>query len=145
MNRVWRPRESTERQWLGLCLALLLALAPPFNLAGVDIALQAQAEAGAHHAHAYDGQHHAGPDHSGHDDYGQGDSGKGHAGLAHHGSGTDCLQCLVLGGMSLPGAAAAPEPSPSLHATGAGWTCRTRIWDSRGAKILVCRGPPALA
>jgi hypothetical protein len=128
MNRIrWRTKH-TWRQWLGLCLVLLLAFAPPFNLAGVDLALQAQGESASHYAHGHDG--HSGPDHSR---------------LAHHAAGTDCLQCLVLGGMSLAGAATAPDPALQLHTISTGWTCAPLTWDSRGAKILVCRGPPTLA
>ena len=135
MNRIrWRTKH-TWRQWLGSCLALLLAFAPPLNLVGGDLALQAQAESAAHHAHGHDEHHDSGPAQSGH----------GHSGLAHHAAGTDCLQCLVLGGMSLAGAATAPDPALQLHAIAAGWTCAPLTWDSRGAKILVCRGPPALA
>jgi hypothetical protein len=119
---------------------MLLAFAPPLNLVGVDLALQAQAESAAHHAHGHDGHHHAGPDHSGH-----GHSNHDHSGLAHHASGNACLQCLVLGGMSLAGAASAPDPAPQLHTISTGWICASLTWDSRGAKILVCRGPPALA
>ncbi|WP_119302606.1 DUF2946 family protein [Dongia deserti] len=127
MNRVRRQTERTWRQWLGLCLVLLLTFAPPFNLAGVDLALQAQAESGAHQAHGHDRHSHH------------------HSGLAHHSSGGGCLECLVLGGMSLAGAAALPHPAPALHAIGSGWSFETRAWDSRGVRIIVCRGPPALA
>jgi hypothetical protein len=39
----------------------------------------------------------------------------------------------------------APDPAPALHAIGAGWTFASLTWDSRNARITVCRGPPALA
>lgn len=123
----WQTRR-TRRQWLGLWLALLLAIAPPFNLAGVDLALQAPAETGAHDAHGHDGHN---------------PSGHHHSGLAHHSSGSACLQCLVLGGMALAGAAHATEPQ--IHAIETGWSFETVAWDSRTGRILVCRGPPALA
>jgi hypothetical protein len=123
MNRIRHDRRRTLRQWLGLCLALLLALAPPFNLAGVDLALTANAESGAHPGHG----------HEGHD----------HSGLAHHASGSACLQCLVMGGMSLAGAAPAADPTLQAHATTADWILATLAWDSRDARIVVCRGPPA--
>jgi hypothetical protein len=71
---------------------VLLAVAPPFNLAGFELSLSGPAEAGVHAGHG----------HEGHD----------HANLAHHGSGNACLQCLVMGGMSLAGATAIPEPTP---------------------------------
>jgi hypothetical protein len=125
MNRIRQRRRRTPRQWLGLCLAMLLAFAPPFNLVGVDLALGAHAESGAHSGHG----------HEGHD----------HSGLAHHASGSSCLQCLVMGGMSLAGAAASPEPTPHAHAIATGWILATLVWDSHDARILVCRGPPALA
>ncbi len=130
MNRVWQRTARPWRQWLGLCLVLLLAIAPPFNLAGVDLALQVHDESSAHPAHGHDGH-----DRSGHD----------HSGLAHHASGSACLQCLVLGGMSLAGAAIPPKPTPQLYTIGTGWTCAPLSWDSRSAKIVGCRGPPTLA
>jgi hypothetical protein len=140
MIRTKRRREGAFRQWLGLCLVLLLAFAPPLNLAGVDLALQVQGEIAAHHAHGQEGQDVSGHDHSGH-----GHSGPDHSGLAHHTSANGCLQCLALGGMSLAGAATAPDPAPQLHTIGTGWTYASLTWDSRGAKFRVCRGPPALA
>jgi hypothetical protein len=133
MNRIRQRRWRAGRQWLGLCLALLLVFAPPFNLAGVDLALQAQAESGAHRAHGPDG-------HSGHHNPGERQSG-----LAHHTSSKACLQCLALGGMSLAGAATLREPAPALHGVGAAWALASLIWDSRDAKLIVCRGPPARA
>jgi hypothetical protein len=109
---------------------MLLAFAPPFNLAGVDLALGIVGDPGAHHGH-------------GHDSYGQ--SGHDQSGLAHHASGGACLQCLVLGGMSLAGAATPPDPAPQLYTIGAGWTRASLTWGSRGARTTTCRGPPALA
>ena len=122
------PRGRGIRQWLGLSLALLLTLAPPLNLAGAEFVLQAQRESVAQAGH---GSH--------------GHSGQDQSGSAHHKSLSACLQCLALGGMSLAGDARAPDPAPQLHAIGPGWTFAALAWDSRGAKTIVCRGPPALA
>jgi hypothetical protein len=132
MTLIRQRRGRTGRQWLGLCLALLLVCAPPLNLAGVDLAVEAQAESGANRAH--DGQ-----GHSGHHD-----PGERRSGLAHHTSSNACLQCLALGGMALAGAATLRELAPALHGIGATWTLASLIWDSRDAKLIVCRGPPAL-
>jgi hypothetical protein len=124
MNRIRQHRGPTLRQWLGLCLVLLLAVAPPFNLAGFDLSLPAQADTGVHAGHG----------HQGHD----------HSNLAHHSSGNACLQCLVMGGMSLAGAAAMPEPAPHVHtAIATGWALADFAWDSRETRTLGCRGPPA--
>jgi hypothetical protein len=123
MNRIWQHRRPTQRQWLGLCLVLLLAIAPPFNLAGFEVSL-------AHHSDAIA---HAGHGHQGHD----------HSNLAHHSSSNACLQCLVMGGMSLAGAAAMPEPAPHAHAFSTGWVLADFAWDSRETGTIGCRGPPA--
>jgi|SRR5688572_2839315 len=123
MNRIRQQRQRALRQWLGLCLVLLLAVAPPFNLAGFDLSLPAPADAGVHAGHG----------HQGHD----------HANLAHHTSSNACLQCLVMGGMSLAGAAAMSEPAPHAHEIAAGWVLVDAAWDSREARTLSCRGPPA--
>jgi hypothetical protein len=123
MDRIRQHRGPALRQWLGLCLVLLLAAAPPFNLAGFEISLPAHAEATLHAGHG----------HEGHD----------HSNLAHHSSGNACLQCLVMGGMSLAGAAAIPEPAPHAHAIATGWMLADFAWDSREAGTLGCRGPPA--
>jgi hypothetical protein len=123
MYRTWWHRRRALRQWLGLCLVLLLAVAPPFNLAGFDLSLPAHADASAHAGHG----------HEGHD----------HSNLAHHTSSNACLQCLVMGGMSLAGAAALPEPAPHAHAVPAGWLPASFAWDSREPGTLACRGPPA--
>ena len=125
MNRIRRQRERALRQWLGLCLVLLLAFAPPFNLAGFELSLSGHADASVH----------TGQGHEGHD----------HFNLAHHSSSNACLQCLVMGGMSLAGAAALPEPSPHAHALAAGWVLVDFAWDSREAGTIGCRGPPARA
>ena len=118
-----RHRGRALRQWLGLCLVLLLAAAPPFNLAGFDLSLPHHAETAAHAGHG----------HEGHD----------HSNLAHHTSSNACLQCLVMGGMSLAGAAAMPEPVPHVHDVAAAWTLTDFAWDSREPGIIGCRGPPA--
>ena len=123
MNRIRQRGGSTLRQWLGLCLVLLLAAAPPFNLAGFDLGLPAHDEANAHAGHG----------HQGHD----------HSNLAHHSSSNACLQCLVMGGMALAGATALPEPAPHAHAVPAGWLLASFAWDSREPGTLACRGPPA--
>src|SRR5687768_6664386 len=123
MNRIRHHRRRTLRQWLGLCLALLLAFAPPFNLAGVDLVLNFAADTHVEGEHGHD--HHD------------------HSGLAHHASGSSCLQCLVMGGMSLAGAAAAPTPAPNLHTIGTARALETLAWGSRDGKMPVCRGPPA--
>lgn len=123
MIRIRRHRGHALRHWLGLCLVLLLAVAPPFNLAGFDLSLPAHADASAH----------AGHEHEGHD----------HSNLAHHTSSNACLQCLVMGGMSLAGAAALHEPAPHAHAVPAGWLLASIAWDSREPGTLACRGPPA--
>jgi hypothetical protein len=123
MNRIRQHRGCALRRWLGLCLVLLLAVAPPFNLAGFELSLPAREEAGVH----------AGDGHEGHD----------HSNLAHHSSSNACLQCLVMGGMSLAGAALAPEPAPHAHAIAPGWVLVDFAWDSRAAGTLGCRGPPA--
>ena len=47
--------------------------------------------------------------------------------------------------MALAGAATLWELAPALHGIGATWTLAFLIWDSRDAKLIVCRGPPALA
>ena len=125
MNRIRRHRGLALRQWLGLCLVALLAFAPPLNLAGFELSLSSHADASVH----------AGQGHEGHD----------HANLAHHSSSTACLQCLVMGGMSLAGAAAMPEPAPHAHALAAGWVLADFTWDSREAGTIGCRGPPARA
>jgi hypothetical protein len=122
MNQV-RYRRQALRQWLGFCLVLLLAVAPPFNLAGFELSLPAHGDASAHEGHG----------HQGHD----------HSNLAHHTSDNACLQCLVLGGMSLAGAAALPAPAPHAHAVPAGWLPASFAWDSREPGTLACRGPPA--
>jgi hypothetical protein len=109
---------------------MLLAFAPPFNLAGVDLVLDGHPESGAHDEHGQLGHGHIGHDHSG---------------LAHHASGSACLQCLVMGGMALAGAATIPDPTAELHAVAADWVLPTATCDSRGHRILVCRGPPTLA
>jgi hypothetical protein len=118
-----RHRRRTLWQWLGLGLVLLLAIAPPLNLAGFELSLPDDGEAGAHAGHGRQG----------HD----------HSNLAHHSSGNACLQCLVMGGMSLAGAAALPEPAPHAHAIATAWTLTDFAWDSREAGTLGCRGPPA--
>ena len=123
MNRIRQQRRRALRQWLGLCLVLLLAVAPPFNLAGFELSLPAHADASVHAGHG----------HAGHD----------HSNLAHHSSSNACLQCLVMGGMSLAGAAAMPEPAPYAHAIATGWALTTFAWDSRKAGTIGCRGPPA--
>lgn len=123
MNRIRQHRGRTLRQWLGLCLVLLLAVAPPFNLAGFDLSLPAQADANVHAGHG----------HQGHD----------HSDLAHHSSSNACLQCLVMGGMALAGAAALPQPAPHVHVLATGWMLADFAWDSREARMLGCRGPPA--
>lgn len=123
MNRVRQHRGCTPRQWLGLCLVLLLAVAPPFNLAGFELSLPAYADASAHAGHGHDG----------HD----------HSNLAHHSSSNACLQCLVMGGMSLAGAASLPELAPHAHAIATSWAPVDLAWDSRAAGTLGCRGPPA--
>jgi hypothetical protein len=123
MNRIRRHRGIALRQWLGLCLVLLLAIAPPFNLAGFELSLPARDEAGVHAGHG----------HQGHD----------HSNLAHHSSSNACLQCLVMGGMSLAGAAVLPEPAPHARALAAGWVLADFAWDSRTPGTLGCRGPPA--
>ena len=122
MNRVRQHRGCTPRQWLGLCLVVLLTVAPPFNLAGFELSLPAHDEAGAHAGHG----------HEGHD----------HSNLAHHSSSNACLQCLVMGGMSLAGAASLPEPAPHARAITNGWVLADFAWDSRETRILACRGPP---
>jgi hypothetical protein len=123
MIRIRRQRTRRLQQWLGLGLILLLAVAPPLNLAGFDLSLPDHGGAAIHAGHG----------HQGHD----------HADLAHHSSGTACLQCLVMGGMSLAGAAAMPQPMPHAHAIAAGWVLADFAWDSREAGTLGCRGPPA--
>jgi hypothetical protein len=123
MNRTRQHRGRTLRQWLGLCLVLLLAVAPPFNLAGFELSLPAHGDAVVHAGHGHDG----------HD----------HSNLAHHSSGNACLQCLVMGGMSLAGAASLPEPAPHVHAIATSWMPVDFAWDSRAAGTLGCRGPPA--
>jgi hypothetical protein len=123
MNRIRQQRQRMLRQWLGLCLVVLLAVAPPFNLAGFELSLSGPAEAGVPAGHG----------HEGHD----------HANLAHPGSGNACLQCLVMGGMSLAGATAIPEPTPHARALATGWAWAGFAWDSREAGTLGCRGPPA--
>jgi hypothetical protein len=123
MNRNRQHRGTALRQWLGLCLVLLLAVAPPFNLAGFELSLPAHDEAGIHAGHG----------HEGHD----------HTNLAQHTSGNGCLQCLVMGGMSLAGAAALPDPAPHAHAIANGWALTAVSGDSREAGTLGCRGPPA--
>jgi hypothetical protein len=123
MNRIGWHRRCAQRQWLGFCLILLLAVAPPLNLAGFDLSLPAHADTSAHAGHG----------HQGHD----------HSNLAHHSSSNACLQCLVMGGMSLAGAAALPEPVPHAHAIATGWALADFAWDSRTAGTLGCRGPPA--
>src|SRR5688572_13569111 len=125
MNRIRQQRQRALRQWLGLCLVLLLAVAPPFNLAGFDLSLPAPADAGVHAGHG----------HQGHD----------HANLAHHTSSNACLQCLVMGGMSLAGAAAMPELTPHDHGLATGWVLTSFVSDSRKAGTIGCRGPPARA
>lgn len=125
MNRIRQLGGRTSRQWLGLCLVLLLAVAPPLNLAGFELSLPHHAETAAHAGHG----------HEGHD----------HSNLAHHTSGNACLQCLVMGGMSLAGAAAMPEAAPQAHALATGWALADFTWDSREAGTLGCRGPPARA
>src|SRR5262245_53769336 len=125
MIRIWRHRKRAPRQWLGLCLVLLLTFAPPLNLAGFELSLPHHFEAAAHAGHG----------HQGHD----------HSNLAHHTSSNACLQCLVMGGMSLAGAAALPEPAPHAHAIAAAWALTDFAWDSREAGTLGCRGPPARA
>jgi hypothetical protein len=122
MKRLRQHRRPTLRQWLGLCLVLLLAVAPPFNLAGFDLSLPAHGDASIHAGHG----------HQGHD----------HSNLAHHNSSNACLQCLVMGGMSLAGAASLPEPAPHTHAIAASWVLADFAWDSREAGTLGCRGPP---
>jgi hypothetical protein len=123
MIRIRRHRERTLRQWLGLCLILLLTFAPPLNLTGFELSLPSHDEAGVH----------AGHDHHGHD----------RSNLAHHSSGNACLQCLVMGGMSLAGAAAQPQPVPHVHTVAARWAPTDLAWDSRDPGTLGCRGPPA--
>ena len=123
MNRIRQHRGRTPRQWLGLCLVLLLAVAPPFNLAGFELSLPAHGAAAVHAGHGHDG----------HD----------HSNLAHHSSSNACLQCLVMGGMSLAGAASLPEPAPHAHAIATNWMPADFAWDSREAGTLGCRGPPA--
>ena len=123
MDRIRQHRGRTLRQWLGLCLVLLLAVAPPFNLAGFEFSLPAHADASAHAGHGHDG----------HD----------HSNLAHHTSSNACLQCLVMGGMSLAGAAALPEPAPHVHTIAAGWVLADFAWDSRAAVTICCLGTPA--
>jgi hypothetical protein len=125
MNRIRQQRERSLRQWLGLCLVLLLAFAPPFNLASFDLSLSGHVDASVHAGHG----------HQGHD----------HSNLAHHSSGNACLQCLVMGGMSLAGAAAMPMPVPHAYALATGWALADFAWDSREAGTLACRGPPARA
>jgi hypothetical protein len=123
MNGIRQHRGCTLRQWLGLCLVLLLAVAPPFNLAGFELSLPAQADASVHASHGHDG----------HD----------HSNLAHHSSSNACLQCLVMGGMSLAGAAPMPAPAPHVHAIATGWALADFAWESREAGAVGCRGPPA--
>lgn len=123
-----RTRLRVMRHWLGRCLALLLVLAPPLNLAGVDLMLGAGAGAAASTGHS--GHHHSGQDHSG---------------LAHHASGSSCLQCLALGGMALAGAAPMPSPAPQLYALGTAWVPTGAAWHSNDGRITVCRGPPVSA
>ena len=48
-----------------------------------------------------------------------------------------------MGGMSLAGAAALPEPAPHVHAIATGWVLADFAWDSREAGTVGCRGPPA--
>lgn len=123
MNRIRRHRGRTLRHWLGLCLVLLLAVVPPFNLAGFDLSLPGHGDVAAHAGHGQEGHE--------------------HSNLAHHSSSNACLQCLVMGGMSLAGAAAMPEPAPHAHAVPAGWLPASFAWDSREHGTLACRGPPA--
>jgi len=123
MNRIRRHRGPALRRWLCLCLVALLAFAPPLNLAGFELGLSGHADASVHAGHG----------HQGHD----------HSNLAHHSSSNACLQCLAMGGMSLAGAAAMPEPAPHAHAIAAGWVLADFAWDSREAGTLGCRGPPA--
>jgi hypothetical protein len=125
MNRIRQHGGRTLRQWLGLCLVLLLAVAPPFNIAGFDLSLSHHAETAAHAGHG----------HEGHD----------HSNLAHHTSSNACLQCLVMGGMSLAGAAAIPEPAPHAHEVAPARALTDFAGDSREPGILGCRGPPARA
>lgn len=127
MIRIRRHRGRALRQWLGLCLVLLLTFAPPLNLAGFELSLPDHGEAGVHAGHA------GNQGHQGHD----------HSNLAHHTSGSNCLQCLVMGGMSLAGATTLPQPAPHVHATAAHWALADFAWDSREPGTLGCRGPPA--
>ena len=90
---------------------------------GLSSACRRHADAGVHAGHG----------HEGHD----------HSNLAHHRSSNACLQCLVMGGMSLAGAASMPEPAPHAHAIATGWALTDFAWDSRVAGTLGCRGPPA--
>jgi len=125
MNRIRRHRRPALRQWLGLGLVLLLTFAPPLNLEGFEFSLSSDADASVH----------AGQGHEGHD----------HSNLAQHSSSNACLQCLVMGGMSLAGAAAMPQPAPHVHAIATGWVLADFTWDSREAGTIGCRGPPARA
>lgn len=123
-----RTRRQVTRRWLCRCLALLLVIAPPLNLAGVDLVLSAGADVAVSPGHSE--HHHSGQDHSG---------------LAHHDSASSCLQCLALGGMSLAGAAPMLGPAPQRRALGAAWVPTGTTWRSNDGRITVCRGPPASA
>jgi hypothetical protein len=125
MDRIRQHRGRTLRQWLGLGLVLLLTFAPPLNLAGFEFSLSRHADASVDAGHG----------HQGHD----------HSNLAHHSSSNACLQCLVMGGMSLAGAAAMPQPAPHVRAIATGWVLADFAWDSREAGTIGCRGPPAPA
>jgi hypothetical protein len=112
------------RHWLAFCIALMLVIAPPLNLAAIEPALASPTTAASiDHCPTTDEQrhHHSGP---------------GHHAIA-------CLQCLALGGMALAGADSAPDLAPTDYVIASGWTQFSHVWASRPTPRLSCRGPPA--
>jgi hypothetical protein len=116
-------RMALARTWIGLCLAALLAFAPPLNLAAAEAAAPT-----SHHCRHQD-QHSEKPDCPG---------GPHHLDLK-------CLQCLALGGMSLAGATAPMAVLPLDCSIDAGGRASFDRVKPIAVPAPICRGPPAFA